>query len=189
MSKMNWFLGVWLAGWACFCAAALYGYMNGDKAKMMGGDPIPLWLVLAVVSIWLAGAFMLLFSKFARKTFRLTNDTLRIETHFFSIHWCISLPRHSISQIKQVKDGGLGRDGGARPDSFPSWGLQIKSAAESKSVLQRFLLINSIGSSNRYRTILARLPYDRSEWLADTLGKWAGITPELCPMDTVVQRG
>ena len=172
MGCLNVYLGVWLTGYTCVCVALIHRYFNGGK--MEGGDPIPLWFVMVFMIPWFIVAFLLLYSNFARNTFRLSPDCLDIETTLLTLRWRITLPRDTISEINQIKDGG---DEGE--DIFPSWGVRVKSAAISDSLLQRLTLIYHFGRNNRYRTILARLPYDHSEWLADVLRNWAGITPEL----------
>jgi hypothetical protein len=172
MGCLNVFLSAWLTGWTIGCVALIHGYFNGGK--MEGGDPIPLWFVMAFVIPWFIVAYLLLYSNFAGKTFRLSPDRLDIETKLLFLRWRITLPRDTISEINQTKDGGEG------DDSFPSWGLQVKSAAESSTLIERMTLINNFGRKHRYRTVLARLPYDHSEWLANVLGNWVGITPKLC---------
>jgi hypothetical protein len=186
MRSVNLFLSGFLAGWTFFCALGLYKYVFGDEAKWMGGDSIPLFVIILLMFIWICVAFALIYSRFARKTFHLSADALNIETNLLSIRWRMTFPRHAISQIKQVKDGGKrmhtrpGWSRKRRSDSFPSWGLQIESSAEAKSLLSRLMLINRLGDNKRFRTILAKLPYEHSEWLAAILGQWAGITPVLC---------
>ena len=173
MGCLNLFLGVWLAGWTFGCVFLVHAYFTGGK--MEGGDPIPLWFVMAFVGPWFFVAFMLLYSKFARKRFRLTSDMLHIETRVLFLQWGVSIPRETISEIKQIKDGGEG------DDSFPSWGLRIRSSAVVNGLVHRLVLLSNFGRAYRMRTILARLPYDHSEWLATVLSDWSGVAATLCP--------
>jgi len=172
MGCLNLFLGVWLSGWTVGCAALVHGYFNGGKMK--GGDPISLWFVLAFVIPWFLVGYVLLYSIFARKTFRLTTDTMQIETRLLFLRWSISLPRDTISEIKQIKDGG------DDDDSFPSWGLRLRAASLVDSPLRRLAEINHFGRNNRMRTILSRLPYEHSQWMATILSEWSGIPAEFC---------
>ena len=173
MGCLNLFLGVWLTGWTIGCVFLVHAYFTGGK--MEGGDPIPLWFVMAFVVPWFCVALLLLYSSFARKRFRLTSDTLHIETKLLFLHWSVSIPRESISEIKQIKDGGEG------DDSFPSWGLRIRSLALVNTLVHRPVVFNNFGRKYRMRTILARLPYDHSEWLAKILSEWSGVAANLCP--------
>ncbi len=88
--------------------------------QMENGEPIPLWFVMAFVGPWFFVAFLLLYSNFARKRFRLTADMLHIETRLLLLRWSVSIPRGTISEIQQVKDGGEGDDsfqvGGSKSD-------------------------------------------------------------------------
>lgn len=173
MGCLTFFLGTWLFGWSAGCAILLHGYFNGGKMK--GGDPISIWLLLAFVIPWFLVAFQLLYSIFARKTFRLTNVAMHIETRLFFFRWNLCLLRDTISEIKQIKDGG------DDDDSFPSWGLKLRSSSLVESPSQRFVLFNNFGRDDRMRTILARLPYEHSKWLGMVLSKWSGVPCELCP--------
>lgn len=173
MGCLNLFLGVWLAGWTFGCAFLVRAYVNGGK--MESGDPIQLWFVMAFVGPWFFVAFLLLYSIFARKRFRLASDTFHIETQLWFLNWSISIPRESISEIKQIKDGGEG------DDSFPSWGLLIRSSALVDGPMHRLVWLSHFGRTYRMRTILARLPYDHSAWLATVLSDWSGVPASLCP--------
>ena len=173
MGCLNIFLGVWLTGWTIGCSFLVHGYFTGGK--MESGAPIPFWFVMAFLGPWFFVAFLLLYSNFARKRFRLTPDALHIETRLLFLQWSVAIPRETISQIKQIKDGGEG------DDSFPSWGLQIRSSNLVNSLVQRLVLLNYFGRKNRMRTILARLPYVHSEWLATVLSEWSGVAANLCP--------
>ena len=173
MGCLNLFLGVWLTGWTFGCVFLVRAYFTGGK--MEGGDPIPLWFVMAFVIPWFFVAFLLLYSNFARKRFRLTPDTLHVETQILFLQWSISIPRETISEIRQVKDGGEG------DDSFPSWGLRIRSSSLVNSLVHRLVQFNNFGRNNRMRTILARLPYDHSRWLAEILSEWSGVAATFCP--------
>jgi len=173
MGRLNLFLRVWLTGWTFVCIFLIHAYFIGGK--MEGGDPISLWFVMAFVGPWFFVASMLLYANFARKRFRLTSDMLHIETRLLFLHWDVTFPRETISEIRQIKDGGEG------DDSFPSWGLRIRSSALVNTLVHRLVLINNFGRKNRMRTILARLPYDHSEWLATVLSDWSGVAATLCP--------
>ncbi|MFN7291047.1 MAG: hypothetical protein ACK5T6_10715 [Pirellula sp.] len=173
MGCLNLFLGTWLTGWTFGCASLIRSYLTGGK--MENGEPIPLWFVMAFVGPWFLVAFLLLYSNFARKCFRLTADMLHIETRLLLLKWTVSIPRGTITEIQQIKDGGEG------DDSFPSWGLKIRSSAFVNTLAHRLILFNNFGRTNRMRSILARLPYDQSEWLATILSKWSGVTAFMCP--------
>jgi len=172
MGCLNAFLGVWLSIWTVAVGGLIHGYFHGGK--MDDGAPMPLWFVMAFVIPWLFVALMLLYSKFARKTFRLTSDALHIETRLLGASWALMLPRDTITRVKQVKDGGEG------DDSFPSWGLELKSAARIERPMQRLSLLNNFGRNVRFRSVLSRLPYDHSAWLGNIIAQWAGVELELC---------
>lgn len=186
MGCLNIFLGAWLVFWSIGCASLIRSYLTGGK--MENGEPIPLWFVLAFLGAWFFVAFLLLYSNFARKRFRLTADMLRIETRLLLLNWSISIPREAISEIQQIKDGGEG------DDSFPSWGLRIRSSAVTNTVVHRLMLFGNFRRKNRTHTILARLPYDDSKWLATILSDWSGVTKTLCtkpeaePCDAIESR-
>ncbi len=172
MGCLKLFLGCWLAAWTLGCVTLIYQYCNAGK--MENGDPIPLWFVLAFVIPWFIVAYLLLYLHFARKKFRLTNDALQVETRLFWMVWQMTLPRESISRIMQVQDGGEG------DDSFPSWGLRLQSTSVVQTAWQRLSLVNHFGRHHRFRTLLARLPYEHSAWLAEVLEQWSGVPAELC---------
>jgi hypothetical protein len=173
MGCLNLFLAVWLTDWTLGCVGIIHAYLTGGK--MDDGDPIPLWFVAAFVIPWFIIVFLSLYFVFTRKRFRITPDILQIETRLLFLHWNVSIPRETISEIKQIQDGGEG------DDSFPSWGLKIRSSALAKSFVHRLILWNHFGRHNRMRTILARLPYEHSQWLANILSKWSGVTATICP--------
>lgn len=173
MGCLNLFLSVWLTVWTFGCSFLIHAYLTGGKTER--GEPIPLWLVMAAVGPWFIVAFLLLYSNFARKRFRLTPEMLHIETRLLLLRWSVSIPRDTITEIEQVKDGG------ESDDSFPSWGLKIRSSALVDTIVHRLVLFNNFGRKNRMRTILARLPYSHSEWLAEELAAWSGVAASLCP--------
>lgn len=174
------FLGVLLMAWGAFWLDKIRGYLNRGS-----GDLFELCYITSFGIPWFSTVVLLLYVNFNRKTFRFSTDFLSIETKLFSVRWHhIRLRRDSILEIKQVKDGG------GKSDSFPSWGLQIKAAAVSDSWLQRLVLMFNFGRHTRYRTILWKLPYAQSKWLAEVLGNWTGITPQLCrEEDATIQIG
>jgi hypothetical protein len=173
MGCLNLFLGTWLTAWTFGCVSLIRSYLGGGR--MENGEPIPLWFVMAFVGAWFLVAFLLLYSNFARKRFRLTADILHIETRLLLLKWSVTIPRETISEIQQIQDGGEG------DDSFPSWGLRIRSSAPANSLVHRLILFNHFGRTNRMRTVIARLPYGHSEWLATILSKWSGVKATLCP--------
>ena len=173
MGCLNLFLGIWLGGWTVGCIFLVHSYLNGGK--MEDGSPIPLWFVSAFVIPWFVVALLLSYAMLARKTFRFTNVAMHIETRLFFLRWSVTLPRDTISEIKQMKDGGEG------DDSFPSWGLEIRSSSLVDSPWQWFVLLNNFGRNHRMRKILTRLPYDHSKWLGTKLSEWSGVPAKFCP--------
>ncbi|MFN7841021.1 MAG: hypothetical protein ACK5N9_04785, partial [Pirellula sp.] len=58
------------------------------------------------------------------------------------------------------------QDGGEGDDSFPSWGLKVRSSVMTNTLVHRLMFFNNFGRTNRVRTILS---------------KWSGATASLCP--------
>jgi hypothetical protein len=169
---MNTFLLVWLAAWTVACGFLVRAYVTGER--MADGTTTPLWGVLAFVIPWFFVACLLLYFNFARKTFRLGEKSLRVETRLLFASWNWEIPRDTITKIRQVKDGG------EDDDSFHSWGLKIDSAASIDGLLHRILHINNFRRSTRSRSLLFRLPYEHSEWLGIVIARWADVDVELC---------
>jgi hypothetical protein len=174
MGCLNIFLTLWLSGWTVGCAFMIHNYVNSVK-HMDHNSPIPLFFVLGFVIPWFIVAYLLLYLKFARKTFRLGDTFLSIETHLILVSWKVVLLRNTITHIQQEKDGGEGED------SFPSWGLKIKCMAVVESRFQRLRLFNNFGRNMQYHSLLYRLPYKHSEWLGIVIARWSGADLKLCP--------
>ena len=174
MGCLNLFLSVWLSIWTVACCALVFHYFNGGK--MEDGSPMAAWFVLLFLAAWVFVAGFLAYCLYARKTFRLLKDCLEIETQVLFFKWTAAIPRKSILAIEQVKDGGVDED------SFPSWGFRINwSFDENKVRTQGWITrVWQMGRVSKWKTILYRLPYDHSFWLAGVLGNWVGVVPELC---------
>ncbi len=112
-------------------------------------DPVPLWGLLFFWFFEVVVALYAGYLLFCRKVFRIDRDGLVAETRVLGLRRVRTLPRGAIRCFRQIQDGGL------HEDSFPSWGL----AAEAERSL----------------TLLVRQPYDRSQWLGQTLAIWAGV--------------
>lgn len=84
------------------------------------------------------------------------------------------MPRETVTHLIQIQDGGIGRD------SFPNWGLKIKSASSNKDVASKILSLVYFGRNVRYRSLLFRLPYEHSLWLGIVLARWANTKLDLC---------
>ena len=172
MGCINIFLSVWLFFWTLGCCLLVWQYLNGGK--MENGDPISHWFVAGFLAAWVLVAVSLLYSLFARKRFFLTDEYLRIETQLLVARWTMILPRETISEIIQIKDGGEGED------SFPSWGLRICSESLDSTLFQRVSTALRFGQNFRTRTILSRLPYEHSFGLAKIISKWTGVDAQIC---------
>lgn len=152
MGCMVTFIAVWVAGWSFASIVMLVGVLTRGKA--VNAAPVPVWalLIFWIPLIYMAG--MLAYLVFCRKTFQLTRDNLTVDTRVLMCRWHREFPRDAIQRLRQVQDGGRGRD------SFPSWGLQVEAA---KPV-----------------TILYRLPYGHSLWLGRVLATWADVRFDEC---------
>ncbi len=146
MRQMNAFLAVWLLVWTLCCAFLLREvFFSGHALKAAQV------FFAAVFCVSEAGVACLLFYLlFSRKLFYLDSCELFMETRLLFMKWRKTFPRNGIASVRQVKDGGEGKD------SFPSWGLKL------------FLMD---GSS---KTLLCRLPYEQSQWLGGVIGRWSG---------------
>lgn len=108
-------------------------------------------------------------------TFSLNQSaSYRLDQREIRVVWHLTLPRRTITHLLQVKDGGEGRD------SFPSWGLKIKSASDNRNWFGHVVSVIYLGSNTRYRSILFRLPYEHSYWLGIVIARWASARLELC---------
>lgn len=160
-------LNAFLVGWMFFWTI---GYLTitlpveGFSLDTFGGFFVPVVIVFCI----------LICSVFQKKSFRLCEDSLCIETRLWFVKWHLTLPRRTITHLLQVKDGGEGRD------SFPSWGLKIRSASDNRNWFGRVVSGIYLGSNIRYRSILFRLPYEHSYWLGIVIARWANASLELC---------
>ena len=162
MSCLNLFLSCWLSIWTLITLFILIP-LEGMTVDTLG------MLIPSVVV-----AFILLYSVFEQKSFDLGETSLRLETRLFFATWRQTLPRETISHLLQVKDGGEGRD------TFPSWGLKVKSASTQKNWASDIPWLVHSGRNVRYHSLLSRLPYEQSRWLGIIIAKWAGAELELC---------
>ena len=175
MVAMNIFLIVFLAFWSFFFVALTRLYcLQQAGVPTPNTDPIPMALPAILFIAVLVVAFFLAYSLLARKTFHVSKDELLIETTLLGLSWRWVIPRASIRSLRQIKDGGRsGRESTHPRDSFPSWGLMIRARED-----RRPWIASGTGGE---RAILARLPYQHSEWLGDFLARWAGVEFTRCP--------
>jgi hypothetical protein len=117
--------------------------------------------------------FSLVHSMFAQKSFHLGETSLHIETRLLFAKWHLTLPRETITHLRQVKDGGEGRD------SFPSWGLKIRSVSDTQGFLGYIIFLIHLRRDTRYRSLLFRLPYEHSYWLGIVVARWANARLDL----------
>lgn len=173
MHEMNWFLLKALLFWGiCFSTVikSCFDWFFNVKQPL-----VPTWVVLLAVLPQIYFVLLLMYLFYARTKFVLANETLEITTKVFVNVWRVSIPQDNITKIQQIQDGG----GAENEDSFPSWGLRIESAALVSGPI-RLMLGWSRSEIPRERTILYRLPYDNSEWLAGVLASWCGIEAKYC---------
>ena len=162
MGGFNLFLFVWIFFWTL---ATISTVIPLEEATL---GEFSMFVPPAVM------AFLLLYSMFAQKSFRFSETSLHIETRLFFARWELTLPRKSITHLLQVKDGGKGKN------SFPSWGLKIKSASARDSLASHFLWLVRFGCDVRYRALLSKLPYEQSRWFGIMVAQWAGTKLDLC---------
>ena len=146
MGCLNAFLLAWLMAWTAGCL--LFFVVHPDKARWVNCSPPPAW---AAALFWGADALVAFFTAylfFCRKSFRIDRDQLVIETRLLGLRWTRTLARADLRRFVQFKDGGEGED------SFPSWALRTEG--------------------ERKTTLLVRQPYECSQWLGQTLARWAG---------------
>lgn len=141
-------LNAFLLAWLAFWTVGCI-FLARQYLAPAACDPVPLWVVLFFWVFEIFAALFAVYLFFCRKFFRIDRDRLVVETRLLGLRWTRTLPRGAIRRFRQVQDGGLDED------SFPSWGL----AAEAERSL----------------TLLVRQPYDRSQWLGQTLARWAGV--------------
>jgi hypothetical protein len=155
MGCMNVFLIVWLAGWTVGCIFLLHQYFGGGV--MEDGNPIPLWFVLVFWAAEIAVAGLLIFLLFCKKSFRIDQDTLIMETAVLGFKRRKTILRDSIHQLAQVKNGGK------HEDSFPSWGLRVEGVKKT--------------------TLIRWQSHEKSRWLGQVLAQWAGVKFAEVPED------
>ena len=115
-----------------------------------------------------------LYSVFCKKSFQLNEKILVIKTKVLYYKTTKLFTRKTITQVKQVKDGGATLlllkqqrnahlpKGGEGKDSFPSWGLNMMYG-------------------NRKVTIILRQPHVKSLWLGEIISSWANVPFETVP--------
>lgn len=166
MRRMNLFLGCLLIAWVCvilFIVIPIYSPFEGLTLES-GAFFIPLGVI----------PLILIYCLFTKKTFYLGETSLQVETQVLFLKWNLTLPRETVAHLIQIQDGGIGRD------SFPSWGLKIKSASSNKTLASRILSYIHFRHNVRYRSLLFRLPYEHSLWLGIVLARWAHTKLDLC---------
>ncbi len=147
MKGMLVFLSLWLVGWTVACVFLAHAYASG---KMNNDSPMPIWFVLA---FWMSDLFvfgLLAYLLFARKSYRLDNDSLTVAVNLLGFRRIRTVPRQGLRRIVQVQDGGRGED------SFPSWGLRAET-------------------SDKPLVLVFRQPYEISHWLGQVLAQWAEV--------------
>ena len=147
MGCMNVFLLAWLAVWTVGCVFLLREYLGGGV--MENGDPIPLWFVLVFWGAEIGVVGLLIYLFFCKKSFRIDQDNLIMETDVLGLKRRKSISKRSIRRLVQVKDGGEDED------SFPSWGLRVEG--------------------DKKTTLIFRQPHEESRWLGWVLAQWAGV--------------
>ena len=176
MGCMNSFISAWLTVWTFCCLFLIVDYLNGGE--MEDGSPMPLSFVMFFVAAWCLVAWILLYAKYARKTFAIRNDVLEARTQVLALRWGMSIPRQSVIKVCQVKDGG------ENDDSFPSWGLNVECSEVEDNRLHRVMTTSLVpglrrGTATRTRSLLRRQPYEQSRWLGIVIAGWADTELEL----------
>lgn len=152
MKAMNGFLLVWLSIWTIGCVFLLRSYLNGGL--MDDGSPIPWWFVTIFWSAELLVAWILIYSLFCRKVFKVDYDTLSMDINVLGLRWGKRIGIREIIELQQVKDGGQGKD------SFPSWGLRV---------------VGEVDQDTKTFKLISRQPHSRSIWLGDVLSDHLGV--------------
>jgi len=160
------FLGFILFVWTLVAVWLFFDFFTGGEVELWGIAAFSVsWIILAVWFVLYA---------FGMKTVILRSESMHIEAGLWWFCFSETIPKDSIQLIEQIKDGG-------RPiDSFPTWGVRIKSRSIPHSLFQKLALINHFGNDNRKRTILLRHPYEHALLLATIVGKWTDISPVIC---------
>ena len=172
MVSLNVFLIVFLLWWSFFAALLTRGYLLQHAGLPTNSDRIPIYAPIFCCVACMITAFFLTYSLFARKVFRLLNEELSIETRLLGVSWNARFPRASITEVKQVVDGGHEGRTIQERDSFPSHGLVIRSGTTNPPI--------SSGTDGHF-VILHRQSYDHSAWLGDAIAQWAGLEFYRCP--------
>lgn len=147
MKGMLVFLSLWLTGWTAACILLAHSYLGG---KIDDGTPMPVLMVLVFWASDLLVLALLLYLLFARKSYRLDNDSLTVEVNLLGYRRLRAVPRQNVRRIVQIQDGGKGED------SFPSWGLRAETTGKPLS-------------------LVFRQPYEISHWLGQVLAQWAEV--------------
>ena len=143
------FFTLWLSIWTVACVAMAYqAFFKGPINYQMALMAIPFWAaevgVIALV-LWMF---------FSVTTFIFYPDRLAIEKTLGKYQRRQEIAKGDVKGIRQVKDGGEGRD------SFPSWGLVVATTVPNK--------------------ILSRQKIEKSAWLGPIVARWAGMEYEPC---------
>jgi hypothetical protein len=142
------FLAVWLAMWTCGC-------LKFTKEAIFNGIGINWFMLLFMIPFWFAEVAMIVYAAWffgSVTVFTLTPEELVAER---SLLWFCRrrvLARQEITVVKQIKDGGEGKD------SFPTWGLALIGEKEVR--------------------ILSRQPIEKSDWFGPIIATWAGVAYE-----------
>lgn len=149
MIAMNFFFGVWLWGWTSGGIVCLFiGYMDRDLTLF--------YFALLMLLVDIIMSLIFLYSVYCKKSFKFDEECLVIKTKVLYYKTTKLFTRKNITQVKQIKDGGEGKD------SFPSWGL------------------NMMYRNKKVRIIL-RQPHEKSLWLGKIISTWANVPFETVP--------
>ena len=149
MEAMNIFLMVWLSLWTVGCLGLLISYIEQQGQPISTSEPLPLLMVVFFWTADIIAAVVLINALFRKQSFHLDYADLTIHTKLWRWQRKKRIPKSSIQELIQIKDGGRGKD------SFPSWGLKLQGQPSA--------------------TLIFRQPYEKSEWLGQVIANWASV--------------
>lgn len=167
MKAQNIFLGFCCTFWAFGTAIVAKNYLTGEEASVL---PTAMMTIILLVLVQFFLYFM-----FCKKRFRLSENALEIETEVLGLRRRQKFAKDSIRGLRQLKE--LSQQ---RKNSFPSWGLELRTIEPEDSWYARCKKLIS-SDRTRYCRLLYQLPYEQSEWLGIKLAEWGSVPLSLCP--------
>lgn len=144
MIAMNLFTGFFILPWIGGCILLLFD-VHSEQSYVTSSNILLLALLFGIIPL-----LFFLYYVFCKKRFQFNEERLVIKTKVLFYKTTKLFTRTNITQVKQIKDGGEGKD------SFHSWGLNIMYR-------------------NKEVGIISRQPHEKSLWLGKIISSWTNV--------------